>query len=90
MFLNGTLFNSEAWQGISAAEEEHLEKVDEALLRGILKAHAKVSLEALQLETGTISVKYILKSRRLCYLYTILHRDDVFQSAILSKILQKE
>ena len=76
MFLNGTLFNSEAWQGISDAEEEQLEKVDEALLRGILKAHSKVPLEALHLETGTISVKYILKSRRLCYLYTILNRDD--------------
>ena len=70
MFLNGTLFNSEAWQGISAAEEEQLENVDEALLRGILIAYAKVPLEALHLEMGTISVKYILKSRRLCYLYT--------------------
>ena len=76
IFLNGTLFNSEAWQGISATEEEQLEKVDEALLRGILNAHAKVPLEALHLETGTISVKYILKSRRLCYLYNILKKDS--------------
>ena len=76
MFLNGCLFNSEAWQGISSDEEEQLEKVDEALLRGLLKAHAKVPLEALHLETGTISVKYILKGRRLCYLHTILKRDE--------------
>ena len=53
-----------------------MEKVDEALLRGILNAHAKVPLEALHLETGTISVKYILKSRRLCYLYNILKKDS--------------
>ena len=39
MFLNAILFNSEAWQGISDADIEHLEKVDEALLRGLLRAH---------------------------------------------------
>ena len=58
--INGTLFNSEAWQGISNADVEQLEKVDEALLRGLLRAHLKVPL----------------KTRRLCYLKTILHRDD--------------
>ena len=42
MFINGTLFNSEAWQGITDGEIEQLEKVDEALLRGLLKAHSKV------------------------------------------------
>ena len=52
MFLNATLFNSEAWQGIKDEEVEMLEKVDEALLRGILNAHAKVPLESLFLETG--------------------------------------
>ena len=76
MLLNGTLFNSEAWQGISNAEVEQLEKVDEALLRGLLRAHAKVPLEALFLETGTLPIRFILKIRRLCYLKTILQRDD--------------
>ena len=74
MFLNGTLFNSEAWQGVSDADIEMLEKVDEALLRGLLGAHAKVPIEALFLETGTIPLKSVLKSRRLCYLKTILGR----------------
>ena len=76
MFLNGTLFNSEAWQGVSDADIEMLEKVDEALLRGLLGAHAKVPIEALFLETGTIPLKSVLKSRRLCYLKTILGRDS--------------
>ena len=61
MFINGTLFNSEAWQGISNADVEQIEKVDEALLRGLLRAHAKVPLEALFLETGTIPIRFILK-----------------------------
>ena len=67
---------SEAWQGISEDEVEMLEKVDEALLRGILNGHSKLPLEALFLETGSIRIRDILKSRRLCYLKTILHRDD--------------
>ena len=76
IFLNGILFNSEAWQGISNADIEHLEKVDETLLRGLLKAHSKIPLEALYLETGAIPIRYIIKNRRLCYLYTILKKED--------------
>ena len=34
MLLNGTLFNSGAWQGITISEIHQLERVDEALLRG--------------------------------------------------------
>ena len=75
MFINGTLFNSEAWQGIKDEEVEMLEKVDEALLRGILNAHSKTPLEALFLETVANPIRFILKSRRLCYLKTILNRD---------------
>ena len=76
MLINGTLFNSEAWQGISQKDVEELEKVDEALLRGLLQAHSKVPKEALHLETGTIAIRHILKSRRLCYLQNILKRDS--------------
>ena len=35
LFINGILYNSEAWQGISESDIEHLERVDEALLRGL-------------------------------------------------------
>ena len=76
MLLNGTLLNSEAWQGIKDDEVEMLEKVDEALLRGLLNAHSKMPVEALFLETGTIPIRHIIKSRRLCYLKTILKRDS--------------
>ena len=76
MFLNGTMFNSEAWQGISDTEIQMIEKVDEDLLRGLLKAHSKIPLEALYLETGSIPIRFIIKSRRLSYLHTILQRDS--------------
>ena len=72
MLLNGTLFNSEAWQGITISEIHQLERVDEALLRGVLRAHSKVPIEALYLETGSIPIRYTLKSPRLSYLHNIL------------------
>ena len=76
MFLNGTLFNSEAWQGITDNEVEILEKADKALLRSLINAHSKMPVEALFLETGTIPIRYVLKSRRLCYLKVILQKDS--------------
>ena len=41
MLLNSILFNSEAWHGVSDDDLVQLEKVDEALLRGLLNAHSK-------------------------------------------------
>ena len=76
MFINGTLFNSEAWQGITDGEIEQLEKVDEALLRGLLKAHSKAPLESLFQETGCTPIRYIIKNRRISYLHTILKKDS--------------
>ena len=67
---------SEAWQGIFEEDIENLEKVDHALLRGVLGAHAKIPTEALFLETGTVPLRFILKSRRLSFLKTILNRDS--------------
>ena len=76
MLINGTMFNSEAWHNITDKDIAPLEKVDEALLRGLLSAHSKTPLEALHLETNCLPVRYILKSRRLMYLHTILQKDS--------------
>ena len=75
MLINGTLFNSEAWHSVSTEDIRGLEKVDEALLRYLLDCHAKVPLEFLYLESGSIPVRHILSSRRINYLQTILKRD---------------
>ena len=50
--------------------------MDEALLRGILKAHAKTPREFLYLETGATPIKYILAQRRINYLRHIISRSD--------------
>ena len=75
LFINGILYNSEAWQGINEKDVLILEKVDEALLRGILTAHPKIPIEALFLETKSIPIRYILASHRIMYLHTILQKD---------------
>ena len=58
MLLNGILFNSEAWHNVSQNDLILLEKVDEALLRGLLNAHSKIPLEALFLETSCIPIRF--------------------------------
>ena len=45
ILINWTLFNSEAWHNITEDDLNILEKVDEALLRGILKSHSKIPIE---------------------------------------------
>ena len=75
MLINGLLYNSEAWHNVSKKNIVKLMKVDEALLRGILKAHSKTPLEFLYLETGSVPIDWVIKSRRINYLQNILRRD---------------
>ena len=76
MLLNGILFNSEAWHGVTHAQIVKLEQIDEALLRGILKAHSKTPKEFLYLESGCTPIRYILAQRRINYLKNFLDRND--------------
>ena len=89
MLINATLFNSEAWHGITPSQIEAFEKIDEALIRGLDGGHSKVPIPALYLETAQIPVKFILACRRILFLQTILHRS---QDELISKVYsaQKE
>ena len=88
LFLNCILFNSEAWHGISNTELEMLEKIDEDLLRRLLKAHSKIPKEVLYLETGSLPIRFILKCRRILYLQTILkrHPEELIREILLSNM----
>ena len=66
MLCNGILYNSEVWHGVKECDLEELEKVDEYLLRRIMKAHSKTSRAALYLESGCTPLRFILKKRRSC------------------------
>ena len=53
-----------------------MEAVDEHLLRSLVKGHSKVPLEFLFLETGAIPIRFLISSRRMHFLQTILKRED--------------
>jgi hypothetical protein len=76
MLINGILFNSEAWHGITKKNIRELERIDEALLRGIVKAHSKTPTEFLYLEMGVIPLRWVIARRRINYLKNILDRSD--------------
>ena len=76
MLLNGMLYNSEAWHNLAEAEIRLLEKVDEYLLRVLVKAHSKTPLEFLYLEAGALPIRFIISSRRLLYHNNILKREN--------------
>lgn len=74
--INGTLFNSEVWHNVVDSDIAHFVDIDKYLLRGLVKAHAKVPIEHLYLETASVPIEYIISARRLIYLQTILQRPD--------------
>ena len=76
MLVNGILFNSEAWHSLNSKDISVLEKVDEALLRGLLSAHSKTPIEALYLETNSVPLRYIIKNRRIMYLHNIFQKKE--------------
>ena len=76
MFINGILYNSEAWHGVNKSHIDQLSKVDHQLLRSVLSAHSKIPTEFLYLETGVLPVKFVISSRRLNYLIEIHNRED--------------
>ena len=89
MFINGVLFNSEVWHGIKTADLALLSNVDKEILRYICKAHAKTPTELLYLETSSLPLEFIVSSRRMLCLHTILDRDN---SELLKRVYmaQKE
>ena len=51
-------------------------KLDQYLLHKIIGAHSKVLIQILYLETSSIHLDFILKSRRINYIHTILVRNE--------------
>ena len=76
MLLNGMLFNSEVLHNISEDEVKILERVDEHLLRSLVKDHSKLPKEFLYLEAGAVPIRFIISSRRLLFLQTIPKRPE--------------
>ena len=87
LLLNSLLSNSEAWYNVTPKEISSLESVDEMLLRKIFSAHSKTPLELLYLESGNIPIRFILKAKRINFLWYILNEDA---SCLLHRVFQAQ
>ena len=87
LLLSTLLSNSESWYNITEKELEDLERVDEALIRKMLYAHSKTARVLLYLESGNIPIRFILKSRRLNFLFYILHED---KESLIRKVFDEQ
>ena len=74
-FTSRMLLNSEVWHSLTKVQINNLEIMDRRLLRKILNAHSKTSLEWLYSDTGQLDLNSLIKIRRLMYYWEILHRD---------------
>ena len=74
--INSILLNSEVWYGLTKADVDELELVDNSLLRRILEAPACTPTPMLYLELGCLPFRYIIMTRRLMYLQYLLKEDE--------------
>ena len=75
-FLNSLLLNMETWHNVQDSDLKVFMKLDQYLLRKIIGAQSKVPIEFLYLETSAIPVDFVLSSRRLNFLQTVLAQND--------------
>ena len=76
LLLNSMLTNSEAWYGLTKSDIDELEDVDLFLMRKIFQVPFSCPKEIFYLETGCLPISYIIKSRRVMVLHSILHEDS--------------
>ena len=76
LLINGILFNSETWYGVTSNQLKDLDDVDRLLLRKLFDTRCSTPTEALYLELGVLPLRYILKGRRLMFLHYILNLDQ--------------
>ena len=64
------------FRGLNYSSYQTSYAIDKYLLRTLLGAHAKVPLEHLYLEVAALPFSYVISSRRVLYMQTILKRPD--------------
>ena len=76
LFLNGILYSSEAWYGLTKSEIADLEKVDMILLRNIFEVPQSTPTVSLYLESGCVRIRNILKARRINFLHHLANLKE--------------
>ena len=67
--------SSEIWYNVTKQEYQKLENIDEMFFRRLLNVPVSVPKEGIYLEVGKISVKYIIKMRRMMYWWHLVNID---------------
>ena len=65
------LLNSEVWHSLTKVQINNLEIMDRRLLRKILNAHSKTSIEWLYFDTGQLDLNSLMKIGRLMYYWKV-------------------
>ena len=87
ILMNGMLCSSEALYGITNTHIAQLESVDTMLFKSVFQSPSSTPIAAYFLEAGAIPVRFILKGRRLMYLWTILQKND---EELVSKVFKAQ
>ena len=79
MFLNGVIYSSESWYGVTEEEISELEKLDNMLLRSIFEVPQSAPVVSLFLESGCVRVRNIIKARRVNFLHQLanLNKEEM-------------
>ena len=79
IFLNGILYSSESWYGVTEQDISQLEKLDNILLRRIFEVAHSAPLVSLYLESGCVRIRNIIRARRMNYLHHLanLNKEEM-------------
>ena len=87
LFISSVLCNSEAWYNISNEEINKLEQADEILLRRTLECPSSTPKEMLYLELNCLPIRFLIMSRRVNFLWSILAEDP---NSLMHKFLKAQ
>ena len=87
LLTSSILTNSEAWLGLTDAEIEQLEQVDESLLRKVLEVGQGCPKEMLYLELGCTPIRFIIMMRRVMFFQYIMNEDP---QCLIQRVLKAQ
>ena len=73
MLVSKLLSNSEIWYNMTKDQYIKLERIDELFFRRIFNVPISTPKESFYIEAGCLPLKYVIKIRRMMYLWHILH-----------------
>ena len=87
MLINGIITSAETWYGLKEREIDQLADIDHQFLRFIFEVPQSVPTCALFLETGSLTLKTIIKMRRVVFLHYLanLKEDEMLHKFFMAQ-----